>query len=57
MRDVAAYHVARVITLGMMAGPRIGPSGCSNCAGKTSIWTRESSACLTPGKAHARNPA
>ena len=26
MRDVAAYHVARVITLGMMAGPRIGPS-------------------------------
>ena len=26
MRAVAAYHVARVITLGMMAGPRIGPS-------------------------------
>lgn len=26
MRDVAAPHVARVITLGMMAGPRIGPS-------------------------------
>lgn len=26
MKAVAAYHVARVITLGMMAGPRIGPS-------------------------------